>query len=307
MKESVLQIGALVGIVSEPDEVGEAPAVLLLNAGLIHRIGPNRLYVTLARRLAEMGMVVLRFDLSGVGDSPNSADTRSFDKVMISDTQAAMDALTARYGVQQFLLMGHCSGSILAFRVASRDERVLGAVIINPEGQDQGWVDYDRKRKLARYYQNYYGKEALTDLSRWKKLLTGKASYSSIARNIFQNILWNKISGVFFQAKNRLGVEQPAEAVNPLLNEVLADMRTVGKRGIHVLFVHSEGSTGLERVRLLMNTELPELRESPAVKFEIIPQADHTFTLRSAQEYVTGVIQSWTEEQFGGVFVTGTI
>lgn len=307
MKEAVMQIGALVGIVSEPDEVSEAPAVLLLNAGLIHRIGPNRLYVTLARRLVEMGMIVLRFDLSGVGDSPNSADTRSFDKVMISDTQAAMDALAARYGVQQFVLMGHCSGSILAFRVASRDERVVGAVIINPEGQDQGWVDYDRKRKLARYYQNYYSKEALTDLSRWKKLLTGQASYGSIARNIFQNILWNKISSVIFQARNRLGVEQPAKAVNPLLNEVLADMRAVGKRGIHMLFVHSEGSTGLERVRLLLNSKLPELRQSPAVKFEIIPQADHTFTLHSAREHVTDAIQRWTEEQFGGAFVTGTI
>ena len=49
-------------------EAGQ-PWVVLLNAGIIHRIGPNRLYVQLARRLASRGHAVLRFDLAGIGDS----------------------------------------------------------------------------------------------------------------------------------------------------------------------------------------------------------------------------------------------
>jgi hypothetical protein len=70
-EEAVLIGGSLVGILSRPPAgVDPAmPGVLLLNAGRIHRVGPNRLYVAIARRLAAMGFAVCRFDLSGIGDS----------------------------------------------------------------------------------------------------------------------------------------------------------------------------------------------------------------------------------------------
>ena len=45
------------------------PTVILLNAGLLHRVGPNRLSVDIARSLADLGYPCLRFDTSGVGDS----------------------------------------------------------------------------------------------------------------------------------------------------------------------------------------------------------------------------------------------
>ena len=51
-----------------------SPAVILLNAGLLHRVGPNRLHVDVARRLAEAGFTSLRFDMSGVGDSELPGD-----------------------------------------------------------------------------------------------------------------------------------------------------------------------------------------------------------------------------------------
>ena len=45
--------GGLFGIETLPAQRREgAPTVLLLNAGLLHRVGPNRFNVELARRLA---------------------------------------------------------------------------------------------------------------------------------------------------------------------------------------------------------------------------------------------------------------
>ncbi len=44
--------------------------VLLLSVANEHHIGPNRLWVELARRWAALGRPVVRFDLSGLGDSP---------------------------------------------------------------------------------------------------------------------------------------------------------------------------------------------------------------------------------------------
>jgi alpha/beta superfamily hydrolase len=79
MKETAIRFGkfdTLIGVITEPDTPAQdnRPIIILSNAGLIHRIGPNRIYVKLARLLAEDGYCVLRFDLSGVGDSLPSAD-----------------------------------------------------------------------------------------------------------------------------------------------------------------------------------------------------------------------------------------
>jgi len=54
---------SLTGIVTEPVVIGGArvtKAVILLNAGIVHRVGPGRIYVRIARELAAMGFVVLR-------------------------------------------------------------------------------------------------------------------------------------------------------------------------------------------------------------------------------------------------------
>ena len=73
MKEHAIVFGreaTSVGIVTEPAAKHTSPslpAVVILNSGVIHRVGPNRIYVALARDLAALGFPVLRFDLSGIG------------------------------------------------------------------------------------------------------------------------------------------------------------------------------------------------------------------------------------------------
>ena len=74
MNEQALSLGpnhSIVGILTSPPRgvARKGIAVLLLNAGLIHHVGPNRLYVRLARVLASMGFSTVRFDFSGIGDS----------------------------------------------------------------------------------------------------------------------------------------------------------------------------------------------------------------------------------------------
>ena len=69
--EKILPLAAgSFGLVSLPPGGRSSVAVVLLNAGLIHRSGPFRLYTRLARKLAKSGYIVLRFDLPGIGDAP---------------------------------------------------------------------------------------------------------------------------------------------------------------------------------------------------------------------------------------------
>ena len=207
MQEQAIRFGnsrQLVGIASLPDNPIPVPAILFLNAGIIHHVGPSRIYVRLARRLAKMGFTSLRFDFAGVGDSCVRTDSLSIEQAIIDDVRQAMDYLETQSGVSQFILIGHCSGAWAAFLAAGEDERVVGAVLINPESGQEDWVEYDYQRKMSRYYENYYAREALLDPQRWKKLLTGKADYRSIFNTVFKTILWNKVSSMFFKVRVRL-------------------------------------------------------------------------------------------------------
>src|SRR5690606_3214765 len=108
----------LIGILSEPEGALPAsasptrtprPVVIFLNAGVLHRVGPHRLHVNLARRLAARGLSSLRLDLSGIGDSRSVPGSLAFRDSAVADARAAMDQLGAELGAQRFILFGLCS------------------------------------------------------------------------------------------------------------------------------------------------------------------------------------------------------
>ena len=94
MNESALLLGSdasLAAVVTDPEPgagAPQAPAVLWLSAGFLHRVGPNRLYVTMARRLAALGFTSVRFDFSGIGDSPPSSSGEAFEERTFPSTRA---------------------------------------------------------------------------------------------------------------------------------------------------------------------------------------------------------------------------
>jgi len=106
--------------------------VLMTNAGVISRIGPHRINVLLAQRLANRGVGSLRWDASGLGDSrrPSRATAPSIDQ-FVADTRAAMDEAQRRYGIRRFVLIGLCSGAEVAYAAAPRDERLAGLVLFD--------------------------------------------------------------------------------------------------------------------------------------------------------------------------------
>jgi dienelactone hydrolase len=167
MREEALLFGetsSLVGIITDPPETEKGkhlPAIILLNAGIIHHVGPHRLYVKMARRLAAMGFMVLRFDLSGVGDSTVRTDNLPFEKSAVSETREAMDALSAARGVEHFLLSGLCSGATISLTAAYGDPRVVGVMPINARTHhiasvgEEEVANYIRHDTAARSYWTY--------------------------------------------------------------------------------------------------------------------------------------------------------
>lgn len=298
MREEAIRFGRnqlMVGVLTNPDQPANLPAVLMLNAGMIHHVGPSRIYVRLARRLAAMGITTLRFDFSGIGDSGVRTDNLRIEESLVDDVRQAMDELAARSGIEKFILIGHCGGAWVAFVTAGADARVVGAVLLNPEGVEDEWVEYDRQRKVARYYQNYYGKEALLDSNRWKKLLTGQADYKSIAGNVVNGILRNKLSAMTFKMRQKGGA--PTETSNqPHTSLWTSATDAIVRRQARVLLAFSKGSSSIEHAHTVLGKELSRMEEANLLTESYISNADHTFTLLAGQQSLFDQIELWLQD-----------
>lgn len=290
---------ALVGVVTDPEAPRdpELPAVVLLNAGLMHRVGPNRTYVQIARALAAAGFTVMRFDFSGMGDSRPRADHLPYAESAPREARDAMDWLAEQRGARRFVLIGHCAGAGVALLVARADERVAGAALINMEGGDAGWTEYDRIKKVSQQNARNYGRRALFSRERWAKLLGGRADYRSIVRIVFKDIIWYRISSLGFRARQQLQSRQPeARARQAKLAAEYLDP-AIGRGGA-LLLLHSEGSTGLEQIRATFGPELDRRLAAGAIQLTIIPQSDHLFTLVARQRRLRDELVAWVEARF---------
>jgi pimeloyl-ACP methyl ester carboxylesterase len=272
------ETNSLVGIVSDPARARPTQAshaVILLNSGVVHRVGPGRIYVKIARALAENGFVVLRFDFSGIGDSAVRHDNLQFEKSAISETRAAMDYLEATRGIQHFIVLGGCSGAAVSMDTACCDLRVAGALLINfpvAVAEDEDPNADTMNRSAAHYYWNF----ALFDPKSWGKLFTGKSNY----QRLFHSLL--------FLVSRRLGFHTRKAA--PESRQFQANLRRVADRGVPITFLSSQGDPALADLREAGGRELKRLLARKNLAVETIPGADHTFSALQDQQRLLEVV-----------------
>lgn len=122
------------GIVSEP-ESGRAKttAIVLLSGtyGGTTTLGRNRIWLKMARRLADRGYRVLRFDYAGIGDSVGEAVCYELEKPAVAELKAGFDLLESR-GAEDFIVVGTCYGSRTALVGSAGDPRVRGVNLLVP-------------------------------------------------------------------------------------------------------------------------------------------------------------------------------
>lgn len=150
-------------------------ALLLPNAGFIHRAGPFRLHVHLARMAARAGIPTIRFDQPGVGDAVAPAARPQLELAIQS-----LDDAEALTGAREFVVGGLCSAADLGWQLALRDPRVTGLLLIDPMARsDSFWFRWGQMqlalhrgpastlnwlyRRLRRTATNAAGTETLRD------------------------------------------------------------------------------------------------------------------------------------------------
>lgn len=125
-----LPLFGIVSTSSAPDALG---TVILVNEGNTHHIGQARLWVELARHLATVGYRVLRFDLSGNGDSGLRVGQLGHvarAPEAVDDIQQAMAAMSPE-APNEVLLVGFCSGGYEVMEVAL-ESPPRAICIVNP-------------------------------------------------------------------------------------------------------------------------------------------------------------------------------
>jgi pimeloyl-ACP methyl ester carboxylesterase len=276
VRERAIQLGPegeLVGVLASPgrgptDSVGTAPTVLFLNAGVIHRVGPHRLHVVLARRLAAQGVTSLRLDLSGIGDSRSVPGSLSFRQSAVADVRAAMDRLAADTGASRFVLFGLCSGADNALATGLADERVIGMVLLDPPAYV---TTRARARKLARRVRSLGG---VREVAAW--------GAGAIARRVRARLDPDEPSD---EEENTGGRETPP------VEEYRGWLHTLVGRGVGILAVFT-GALGVRYNDPDQLYELfPELRGK--VERAYFPDANHTFTELAAQAELVSTVSDW--------------
>jgi uncharacterized protein len=145
-----LKMGATLAV--PVDSKGAVPGVLIVPApGATNRDGPlvarpaDPLYKDLSTSLTGAGVVTLRYDHRGIGDSQlESGQQLSWDD-MVADAKEALNYLSERQEVDgnRLAVVGHDMGGVIAMKLAASDPRVKSLALISTPGRPlvDVWAD----------------------------------------------------------------------------------------------------------------------------------------------------------------------
>lgn len=258
--------GILCGPASGPPRKGLG--VLLLNAGAVRHVGPNRMWVEVARRWAARGIVSLRLDLPGVGESEGCAttgETALYRQEMVSHVERAMKSLRQRFGEMDFTVIGLCSGAFWAFHAAIRHAEIRAAVLLNP--RLFFWdPEVDRRRMMRR------AASALTSWRDWRKLVHGQVGIDKLKRAA--RIACDRIRGV------RAGGGKPLQIQPKAMAEAWAALERNRSR---VTLIFAQGEPLLQEME--EEGQLPP-ETNPRIRCIRVPVIGHLFAPLGTQKLV---------------------
>lgn len=110
-----------------------APGIIMCHGFTGHKAEAHRLFVSAAREFCQKGLVVLRFDFRGSGDSAGEFRDMTVSGE-IADAAAALDYLASRpeVEVKRLGVLGLSLGGCVAACLAGREPRVGGLVLWAP-------------------------------------------------------------------------------------------------------------------------------------------------------------------------------
>jgi hypothetical protein len=279
MKEQAVTFGpsqGMVGVLTEPDAAPAAarPHVLFLNAGFVHRVGPGRLSVEIARQVARAGFPSLRFDFSGIGDS--AARVPPLDPVScgVADARAAMDHLEREHGARAFILLGLCSGARHAHHIAVADPRVAGSVMLD------GYAYATTRSRLIA------ARERLSD---------PRALVAAVRRRVRK-----RLGRGPSEAQPPPAPEEEGDAFfpdDPSPETMARDLRALAARRVPLLYIYS-GEWREYRYAGQLRDAFRDVPIGSLLSERLIESADHLYFTAPERTAMLGMVKQWLHERF---------
>ena len=289
----------LFGVLTSTDKwVRSRPAIIVLNTGSNHHVGSHRMSVTLARTWAKLGFVCFRFDITGIGDSVMDGEMRGkrlHDPRSVADVHAAIAVLRASLGVEEFVLVGLCSGAYLAFHSTMLTPSVVGQVLINPQpvGFPISGVE-DRGRYSLKSNRHY--KALLLKFETYERLVTGEINVKRIAR-----VFAGRIA-----AKLKNGVRGLGSAKDDTpRNAIEAGFFDISNRGADTLVVFSGDDSGFDQMRDMLGDRQPRLEARDNYRARVLAKADHTFSRSADRQELIMLLVKHVNVRFGAATPAG--
>ncbi|MBX3231222.1 MAG: GNAT family N-acetyltransferase [Labilithrix sp.] len=292
VREESIRFGvadALFGILCEPidQELSRGkPLIIFTNTAGNYRIGPNRMYVEMARKLAGLGIASVRMDVSGIGDSTiyeQEELNHPYGDQLAKDVRSCVAYFTQRGRAKRFGVAGLCSGAFVAYHAALQEPLIESITLINP--QTFVWeagmsleVNALSRRDAAEYYKRrMFSKEA------WAKLLKGGVDPRHAFGAVKGRVADAARSGI---AKAKAAMPGAASRGSELARAFDA----LCERGVDVHIVFAANDPGIVNLHEKLGASLRALEKRPNFKVDTIEGPDHSFTPLWAQEELDKVL-----------------
>lgn len=261
------------------DVPGPRTGIILLHGWSGCRLGPHRMFVTLARRLQASGYVCLRFDFAGRGESDgNARDTTVAG--MTQDTLAAVRWLNREQRIEQIVLLGICSGAKVAVAAAEAARDVRHLVLWSGEVMGGLRTRSTRARRSLAAIRAYGGKALHPGT--WARLFKGQVNVGLVGRAVAQP-------------------ETPADAERRAESAILARFRDYAG---DILFIYG----GLDPATRAAGGGYSEFcrRHGIRASFHEIAEANHSFYGLDWEEQVIQLTANWLAKHRPGPAADGS-
>lgn len=257
-------------------------AVVLGNTGGDPRAGIGGFATSSARALARAGASSLRFDFTGLGDSPGGdriVGSHIYKTPRGADIEAARLALAGE-GAQTVIVGGVCSGGHHALHAALGNSALAGVFAINTvvlawrETNSLAIGQRDQGRSTKAYLQR------AKDPGTWLRLLRGGLDIATVAKTLGKRI------------KER----QLARAGQAPENAVKAAMTTMAARGGRVRWIVGAEDISLDILEAHFGPGGREMAALPGASVRVVEGLDHGLALSASRDRARAELLAFVSE-----------
>ncbi|HET9235790.1 MAG TPA: beta-ketoacyl synthase N-terminal-like domain-containing protein [Oligoflexus sp.] len=257
----------LIGVIHEAENQPRSVGVLLWNTGISHRIGPFRVHVELAEKMAQLGFTVIRFDLSRLGDSDLAEHDASIQDMFTRDIHDAAQILEDRYQIKDMISIGICSGAVDAWYHARQDPRIRGLVMVD------SFVYPTFRHEFQFFLKRIFSPK------RWNRYLTRAF------------LPWAQTKALA-PANDFLDPNYPTQA------DAATDTQKLVDRGTEMLVIYTGGFHPWYSYKNQFAAMLKGVNFKKKLQLEFWPDVDHLFSLVEDRKRFMRLVQIWIQEKF---------